>query len=99
MTRKSVTYKPRDDTGFNPFQEALQVIRFADKAARMSYKYFSVYVERGFLHWTQTRLTKKSPGFIATYSVVTFQNGLTSKAWRKLEEKIAIEMCKQRKAW
>lgn len=100
MTRKSVTYKPRDDTVFNPFQETCKIIAFANEAGQSGYEKFSVFVEDGHLCWKPRRGSyKKQPGFIAVIERAAFAAGITARAWRQLEDKIAIEMCRQRKAW
>ena len=100
MAKRSFTeYPARDNAAFNPFLEVQNIIGFCREAARMGNDVFTVIVKDGFLEWTPNRLSKKDPGFIAVIDSQKFGNGLTTKQWRKLEERIAIEMCKQRKAW
>ncbi len=100
MGKKSFTKpQPREDAGFNPFREVQKLIGFARETAREGKNIFSVYVVNGLLEWTPNRLNKKHPGFIAVIDCQKFGDGLTTKQWRKLEERVAIEMCKQRKAW
>ena len=91
--------KHRDDRSFNPFLETQKIIGFAEEAGRRGRETFTVHVEDGILVWSEFRLPQKHPGFIAIIDRTKFAAGLTSKQWRKLEEKIAIEMCKQRKVW
>jgi len=91
--------KPRDDTAFNPFTETQKVLGFSEEAGRVSCEAFTVYVDQGILKWSNKKLLKDSPGFVAVIHRYQLGAGLTNKEWRKLEEKIAKEMCKQRKAW
>lgn len=100
MAKQSPTsIKSREDAGFNPFQEACKLIRFAEEAGRAGHERFTVLVRDGQLTYALRQLTTKTAGFIAVIDRVAFSAGLSTKAWRKLEERIAIEMCKQRKAW
>jgi len=87
------------EISFNPFYEACKVIRFAEEAGRAGHDGFTVLVRDGQLTYDLGRLHAKTAGFIAVINRVKFAAGLSTKAWRKLEAKIAIEMCKQRKAW
>ena len=91
--------KTREDAGFNPFREACKIIDFAEQSGRTGHDVFAVFVKDGCLQWTTDRMSRKAAGFIGTIDRVKFAAGITSKAWRKLEEKIAMEMCRQRKAW
>lgn len=97
--RNSSQHKPRDDTAFNPFTETQKVLGFSEEAGRVSCEAFTVYVDRGILKWSNKKLHKNSPGFVAVIHRYQLGAGLTNKQWRRLEEKIAKEMCKQRKAW
>lgn len=100
MAKKSpIAHKPRDDTGFNPFEETQKIIVFSQQAGRLGYETFTVIVRAGTLEWTGKKLNKKHPGFIAVIDRRKLGIGLTNKEWYRLEGKIAIEMCKQRKAW
>lgn len=105
MARKSPTelnssvHKPRDDTAFNPFMETQKVLDFSEQAGRLGFEAFTVFVNRGILEWTGKKLRRNSPGFIAVIYPYDLAAGQTNKEWRRLEEKIAKEMCKQRKAW
>ena len=100
MAKRSFTeHPPRNDTGFNPFLEVQKIIGFCKEAAKTGNDIFSVIVRDGILQWTKGRVTKKHSGFIAVIDSQKFGAGLTTKQWRRLEERIAIEMCKQRKAW
>lgn len=105
MARKSSTdfnkssQKPRDEKSFNPFQEAKKIIDFSQQAGGAGYEKFTVIVTSGILEWTGVILDNKVEGFIAVIDRAEFATGLTSPAWRKIEEKIAKEMCRQRKAW
>ena len=105
MARKSPTNLnrsicgPRDDTGFDPFIEVCKIVDFAEASGRQSPDVFTVFVKNGNVEWTVNRLDKKHPGFIAVIDRVKFAAGITNSAWHELEEKIAKEMCKQRKAW
>ena len=93
------SYRPRVNTSFNPFMEAQRIIDFAEQSGRQGHDVFTVFVKDGNLEWTTNRLNKKHSGFIAVIDRVFFAAGITSSAWRKLEEKIAREMHRQRKAW
>lgn len=100
QTKQSPTsIKNRDDTGFNPFHETCKIMGFANEAGQARHDIFTVLVEAGQLTWVYGKKSKKTPGFIAVIDRLQFAAGITSKAWRKLEEKIAKEMCKQRKVW
>jgi len=100
MGKRSFTEpKPRADTGFNPFMETQKILGFAEQSGRQGHDVFTVFVKDGNLDWTVNRhFTKKSPGFIEVINRVNFAAGITNLAWRKLEEKIAREMHRQRKA-
>ena len=105
MAKRSFTeHPPRKETVFNPFLEVQKIIGFCIEAARTGNDTFTVFVKDGILHWTANQLNpnrpnKEYPGFITVIDSQKFGNGLTTKQWRKLEERIAIEICKQRKAW
>ena len=90
---------PRDDTGFNPFQETQKIIGFAEQATRSGHAKFAVIVKDGILEWTGEHIGKSRPGFIVVINTAKFNIGLTSRQWRRLEDRISIEMARQRKAW
>ncbi len=98
--RSSTAPKRRpEDADFNPFQEVRKIIGFAEESGRIRRENFTVYIEEGILVWSKFILPNKTPGFITVIDRTKFAAGLSNKAWRRLEEKIAIEMTKQRKAW
>jgi len=97
--KQSSTAKTRENAGFNPYREVLKILDFADESGRAGHDKFTVFVKDGNLTWAATILPKKFPGFITVIDRVKWGAGMTSNAWDKLQSKIAIEMCKQRKAW
>lgn len=101
MARKSdtISHKARDDTSFDPIEETKKILKFSDEAGRSGFETFTVIVKAGILEWTGKKVRKDHPGFIATFNNRELAGGATLKQWRRLEEKIAIEMSKQRKAW
>jgi len=102
MAKRSFTEHPKrraEDAGFNPVQEVEKIVDFDKEAGLAGCDNYTVYVEDGILTYSPSIKPKKTPGFIAVLSRTKFGAGLTKKAWRKLEQKVAIELTKQRKAW
>ena len=95
----SFTKKTVKKIGFNPFREVCKVIRFAEEAGRAGHDRFTVLVRDGQLTYDLGQLHGKTAGFIAVIDRVKFAAGVSTKAWRVLEEKIAKEIYSQRKAW
>lgn len=99
MAKGSSSFKSHEDLAINPFQEACKIIAFAEESGRAGHEVFTVVVTNGELTWAFGKQSQDIPGFIAIIDRTKFAFGLTTRAWRILEERIAFEMYKQRKVW
>jgi len=98
----SSSFKRREDPQdrqFNPFLQTTKILDFAEQTAQKGVEKFAVIAEDGNLTWTTLSKGKKHPGFIITIDRSKLAIGFTEKAWRIIEERIAIELTKQRKDW